>query len=197
MSTTIGITPSDDGYADQSLPTTHFGGSSYIIAGIDGNSFSGSGGLCRGFVRALLSTIPAGQVIDNAKLKTSSFYSGGDGSYGDYSIYIQNAATTWSKFTLTWNTQPSVSATISDQVLIPAGQLLGGIDFDITADIAAAYAGSGVVAFRIATDQDVLGGTPTEWSNFSGQAWGTGSPYIEVTYSPASTRRRASVVFTN
>lgn len=194
--TTVGFNPTDDGYTNQGAPNSHFGNGVYLIAGVDKNDFTGGPqGLCRSFVKFNITSVPTGKVIVNAKLKTFSFYSGGDGSYGDYYLYIQTTATTWNRFTLTHNTQPSASPAISAQVLIPLGQLNGEIDFDVTADVAAAYAGTGIISFRIATDQDVDGGVPSEFSNLSATNYANGFSVLEITYADPSTRKRSTVVF--
>lgn len=103
-------------------------------------------GITRSFLKfsTLISSIPAGAIIDTAKLalyglysnltmpQGNSYYNGsGYNSYGTNEVLIKRVLTPWNRTTMTWNTQPSVSS--SNVVTIPASNKRYG--YDVVADV--------------------------------------------------------------
>lgn len=197
MSTTINVTPVADVYVDQNNSTSNFNGVGYLVAGIDNETFRpGSGGLCHAWIRFDISGVPAGQVINSSIFNGHSFFMGGDGSYGIYSLVVQRSTNiTWSASTITWNTQPSVLAPIiGSQIQDPSGPNPNVI-IDVTSAVQAAYtAGATSVTLMITTDQDIAG-SPTEGNDLSAFSYGNGFSNMDITYSPAVTAHQRGLSF--
>ena len=90
----------------------------------------------RSLVEFDLSGIPAGAIINSAKLSLYAYNSPSNGSHsslsGSNESLIQRVTSSWAENTVTWATQPST--TTSNQVSIgPANTITDFIDIDVTA----------------------------------------------------------------
>lgn len=96
---------------------------------------SGTPVTVRSLVEFDLSSIPAGAIINSAKLSLYGYNSPGNGSSstlsGSNECLIQRVTSSWTENTVTWATQPTTTS--SNQVSIgPASSLTNFIDIDVT-----------------------------------------------------------------
>jgi hypothetical protein len=109
--TLVTLYASEDASVAQGSPTTSFGSADTLNVGHDE------------FVQETLallkfdiSTIPAGATINSAKLRLNRTTSA---SFPTMDVGVQRVQGSWSEVTVTWNTQPAVSATVIDTVSVP------------------------------------------------------------------------------
>lgn len=208
---TIVLTPSQDAYIDQSIPSTNvnqgnydgYTGNTFLISGIFDNGYfndfsnpgpPATGGLCRFYLTFDISSIPPGATINSASLQINRFFfvtqdqtSGG----ADYLIdVIGDPDMNWyDENTITWNNVP-----FEDEHIVATGlSTISGIpSIDVTADAQDSYGfGKTMNFFVYGNDENAGIGGVYIWSH------GSSNPCtVTIDYSvPATGHRRSSVVF--
>jgi hypothetical protein len=193
MATAI-LNPTVIAYVDQANPNTAMGigtafgeANWFIVIGIDGNDILGNHTPSNGFCRSLIKYdvaggLPAGVVIDSARLQKSAFVSG-DVNYDNHVLDVRIAPATFTAG-VTWNTQPTVTSSVDAQIDTEAAQTCA-IDVDYTAAVASAYAGSGLFAVQLIYDGDLTGSGGILGASYFHAASPASPPTLTIDYHTA------------
>ncbi|HEU5103662.1 MAG TPA: DNRLRE domain-containing protein [Roseiflexaceae bacterium] len=127
----LSIAPAADTYVDQSKPTSAYADNSEIKA------VSTSGSVRQGFLRFVVSGLPAGAVVLSAQLEL--YVTNGSSSGG---VFQRVASNSWLE-TITWNTKPSID---TGQITALGAVNTGEI---VSADLTPAIVGNGAYSFAI------------------------------------------------
>ena len=132
------------------------------------------------FVRFDVSSIPAGSTVTNADLRLC-FSSNPGGAQGRIHE-LRRLTSDWTETGVTWNNEPSVSATVTDTITVPSGAQC--VFFAVTADVQAWVDGAPNYGWRV-NDQDEVtpGGSVTAYAT---REYGVAGqrPQLVVPYTP-------------
>jgi hypothetical protein len=104
----------------------------------------------RAFVRFDVSSIPAGSTVGHATLKLCFASDPGTEAVGR-THELRLVTSSWTETGVTWNNQPTVSATVTASITVPSGAQC--VSFTVTADVQAWVDGAANYGWRLA-DQD-------------------------------------------
>jgi hypothetical protein len=114
--------PTDDAFVDQLYPNSNFGNDPDLL--VDSCIWWKD----RTFIKFDLSSIPSGSYVLNGTLQLYMYDTRAvNRNYGAHRV-----TDLWSEATITWNTQPTFSATATDVVSVS----LGWLSWNVTADVA-------------------------------------------------------------
>lgn len=102
------------------------------------------------FVRFDVSSIPAGSTVTGAALKVCFSSKPGKG-VGGHIHELRVVTSDWTETGVTWNSEPTVSATVTDAITVPSGAQC--ISFTVTSDVQAWVDGAPNYGWRL-NDQD-------------------------------------------
>jgi hypothetical protein len=175
--TTLTIQPDaaagKDTYVYDTDPTSNWGTLERITAG------SGSGNIVRAYIQFSLASLPANAVITSARIGLFYWYTSSavQATIGAYAV-----TGSWTETGVTWNAQPTCSATYLDTHLMPAAASNNFHYWYITDLVKAWQAGTAPnygVMFR-----DIDETTEEAWKRFYSSDWGTAAerPKLVISY---------------
>jgi len=126
---TLTTYPIADAYVEEGHPTTNYGTQTKIIAR-SCDTGTGSNGQMRGFLKFDISSIPAGAMITEAKLRLHGYY---------ITEYIKNVSDvqirqvtddSWVETSINWNNQPAYGSVLSNIILLDNDSWAGSHPID-------------------------------------------------------------------
>lgn len=174
------ITPSDDSYVEDSLPTTNFGTSVSMYVGDAPPNVPNS--IARSYLKFDLSVLPVGAVIDTAIIHIYNNVIG----YPNVTVgahYLPNDG--WTELTITWNNAPTGFNAVA--TALRTISLATWNTWNVTSDVQAVWAGDqvySVVMKEPVADEGVAGNFVT--FNTKEDPQPTDRPYLRVVYTLAS-----------
>ncbi|MBI2913817.1 MAG: DNRLRE domain-containing protein, partial [Chloroflexi bacterium] len=130
----------------------------------------------RSLVAFDLSSIPAGSTVQSATL-TLCISTVKAGRVHELRVVTSS----WVETTVTWNSQPTVSGTVTGTIVVPAAQ--GCVDWTVTADVQAWVDGAANYGWRINDQNETTNSGDTKYrSRENGTV--AQRPKLEVTYTP-------------
>ncbi len=182
-STTTTLYPVADTYADQENPTTNYGTSTSLLT----RGTKKSNGK-RSFIRFDLTSIPVNSLITAANLRVELAVKSGKTD----NISVNQVTSTWAENTLTWNVQPTFSATASANFDVVKNNAAGTADTVSIIPLAQSwYANSGANYGVMLKDSAETGGDGL--NSFASRETGgnatTDDPQLAITYSLATGQR--------
>lgn len=161
-----------DSYVKSDDTAANFGTDTSMI--VDGNISK----LRRALVQFDVSTIPAGSTVSDGTLTLC--LEPGNNSPG-HVHELRMVTSSWSEAGVTWTNQPSVSATVTDSLTVPASDQC--FSLDVTADVQAWVDGTTNYGWRQGNQNETGGGAKVDYWT---REHGTPSlrPTLDVSYSP-------------
>ncbi|MGB2693975.1 MAG: DNRLRE domain-containing protein, partial [Dehalococcoidia bacterium] len=136
--------PAEDTYVGSDQPTTNYGSDADLI--VEGKSNK----IRRTFLRFDLSSLPAGSTIVDASLTLCHLGNPEGGAVG-HTHELRTVTAAWSQGTVTWNTQPGASGTVTAQLTVPSNATC--VTLTVTDDVQAWASGAWNYGWRL-NDQD-------------------------------------------
>jgi hypothetical protein len=132
----------------------------------------------RAFVRFDVSSIPAGSTVGHATLMLCFAANLAEGRVHELRLVTSD----WTEMGVTWNNQPTVSATVTDSITVPSGAQC--VSFTVTVDVQAWVDGAANYGWRLADQDELTAGSylatyATRENSSPGQR-----PQLVVPYSP-------------
>ena len=118
------FSPTDDAFVDETQKNTSLGTNQYLIV----RRMSLINARLHTLIRFDLNTIPAGSMINSAKLNLY-YWHWNDLNPTGRPLQVHRILTDWSEDTVTWNNQPGYDATLLDST--PAPGAFGWIEWDV------------------------------------------------------------------
>lgn len=183
----LNTTPSDDATTSSRFPTYNYGTDPFNVAGYDGNGIYGTTReFCYGWMKFDLSSIPSGSTINSALLTMIYFYP--TASYADFEVYLYRASTSWVETTITFNTQPSVTADVLGYTVTGDMSASFEVQHNMLTHVQNALAEGTSVSWRVHTADSFEG--QNSGVSFGAKENSGGRPFLQVVYTePAGTRR--------
>ena len=172
---TCTLTAVADSYVDALLATSNFGTS--LVLNVNPSAVSTERALVRFDLTTCSPTIPADAIVQSAQLRLTVAAL----VLASRTINLRSATSTWTETGVTWNTQPTVAASVSGSAGVTAGQAAGTvITWTATSDVQAFVAGA-ASSFGFRLNDSAEGGVGAVLSFRSREA-ATGQPQLVITY---------------
>jgi hypothetical protein len=163
-----------DAPIDESQPSNNYGSDTGMMFRSAGNS---GGWEVSPMVQFDLSSIPSGATIVSAT-HNLYYYSWGDNDPAGRTYRCYRITSTWDESTVTWNTQPSWSATQTSQTTCPSSALTW-ISWDVTSDVQDFVDGTTTNYGWIVRDLDPWSGSNIPFARLRPRE-STPDPYLEI-----------------
>jgi hypothetical protein len=133
----------------------------------------------RSFVMFDLSGIPGGSTVDAATLTLCYIQAAAQGTGRTHEVRLVTSS--WSESAVTWDTQPALSSTVTDSVVVPSSPQC--LTFDVTADVQALIDGTANWGWAL-SDQTIESGQ--HYVEYAARENGTANvrPALDLTYTP-------------
>lgn len=176
----VDLTPSDDAHVNQRQSTTNYGTNTSLNL----RNNDGAGGVDNYgrdiLIKFDLTSIPSTATIASATLRLH-YYDWGDTDPAGRTLDLYPVTGTWSEGTVTWDTQPTRSSTLSASATVPttAGAWM---DWDVTSDVQDFVSGTSTNHGWILRDESAWGSSNIPITRFRSKEYGSEPPTLVVVY---------------